>query len=621
MHYYSIDFDTIESLFYSHDTCIFLDTARPDKRNRYSYIFTHPQVTHTAFEYDQVVPLIEKLDGYYKNNWICGYISYEAAYAFEDRFCRYRTLQPGNLPLCWFCLFDEPLIFDHHTGKWNKSIVTENAKQHTRKENPDNNTITLSIDKKCFFDRIEYIRNAIGCGDTYQVNYTYDLLLETTMNSLALYRYLRNNQKTPYCAYLKSSFGSVASYSPELFFEINRDRIKTKPMKGTVKRGYSVQEDRSLQAFLVNDKKNRAENLMIVDLLRNDLGRICVPGSVNVKKLFEIETHPTIHQMTSTVTGRLNNSISFSQVMKNIFPCGSVTGAPKIKTMEIIAAIESGQRGVYCGTIGYFSPARRAVFSVPIRTLQKTPEKRAWRFRVGSGIVWDSTAEDEWKECLEKSRFLQYQIPEFEIIESLLYNKRFVRKSDHIHRMYSSVCYFGFSVTKKQIKEFFDYIAGLPELDYMYKFRIILNRRGELRWEKSRIFSNGDTSNKLLLSSETIDKKNVFLYHKTTYRPWYRSAMKQIQEGNCFDIVFFNEDGEITEGARSTIFIKQGDRLFTPPISCGLLAGVYRKNLLKQKKCVEKVLFRHDIEKADAVYCANSVRGFNKVFLEFPWKR
>lgn len=605
--------DELNGIFTANKSCILLDSARPSTKNRFSYLFYNPVKTITAFEFNEVEKLLADIDNYLKNKWLCGYLSYEASYALEERFAGFRKPQSGGLPLGWFGVFDEPFIFDHVSGTWNSPIPDKKADNSDGVVKQDKPFITHKIEKKVFKKRIAEIKEAIAKGDTYQVNFTYDVELKSVLSPFSLYKQLREKQRTPYCAFLQNEFGHVASFSPELFFNLRGRKISVKPMKGTARRGHSAEEDRALVRYLENDTKNRAENLMIVDLLRNDLGRTCKSGTVKTEKLFEVETHPTIHQMTSTISGTLKPEIKFSDLIRSIFPCGSVTGAPKIRTMEIIAALESGQRGVYCGALGYMSPKGRAAFSVPIRTLQRSSKDKSWRYRVGSGIIWDSTAEEEWKECAEKCRFLEFEMHKFELLESLLFKKKILCAADHISRMQSSAYYFGYPFSKQALKSLMKKIAGELDPDNAYKVRILLDKMGYLRWDKTVINTNDNTSNILLLSTKPVDENNPFLFHKSTHRPWFDEAKSNIANGRCFDIVFCNSKGEITEGSRSNIFIEKNGIMYTPPLSCGLLPGVLRKNLLRQGKYKEKILYPDDIISADAVYCGNSVRGLVKV--------
>ena len=614
--YQPLNLDILDKVISESDTCILLDNARSSPKQRYSYFLLNPDKTIVAYNYSDVEKILCEIDRYIKSNWLFGYIAYEASYALEERFSDFRKVPPKGLPLIWFAVSDDPWIYDHAKGIWNKPLPKGDTRDSNNNDNKEKPEVTHLIKESVFKEKIASIKKAIKNGETYQVNFTYDVELRSGLTPFSLYKHLREKQRTPYCGFIKNEFGYVASFSPELFFNKRGEEISVKPMKGTIHRGHSAEEDRALVRFLENDTKNRAENLMIVDLLRNDLGRVCEGGTVITKKLFEVETHPTLHQMTSTINGIVKPQIQFSDLLKSIFPCGSVTGAPKIRTMEIIHELEEGQRGVYCGALGYISPKRNAAFNVPIRTLQKCRNDKTWRYRVGSGIVWDSDAEGEWKECAQKCSFLQFEIPEFELVETMLFRKKFLYARDHISRMLSSAEYFAYPFSRPMLKELLKEIALELDSDKDYRVRILLDKKGSLRWEKSAILLKKNSSYTLQLSSQPVNEKNPFLFHKTTHRPWYNKAMRDIKRGRCFDVAFCNSKGEITEGSISNLFIEKNKTLYTPPVTCGLLPGILRKNLISRRKCKEKVIPLKDIFSADNVYCGNSVRGLIKVNVE-----
>lgn len=315
------------------------------------------------------------------NHFLLGYIRYEAKDVFLGKEIK------SDLPLLYFEVYKNAQI----------QRCKDSKKNFVLKPEPD-------ICYKTYEHALKQIKEEISEGNTYQVNYTYDYKIETEMDGFDLYNAILPNQKTPYNAYIKNRYEEILSFSPELFFDLEGNKIRTKPMKGTIKRGKNEKEDNTNIKFLKNDTKNRSENVMIVDLLRNDLGKIAKTGTVKVDKLFEVETHKTVHQMTSEISAELENDITLYKIFNAIYPCGSVTGVPKINTMEIIEKIEVGKRGVYCGAIGLITP-EKTVFSVPIRTLQGV--NGTYTCRVGGAIVWDSTPEDEWEETLTKIRFLE----------------------------------------------------------------------------------------------------------------------------------------------------------------------------------------------------------------------
>jgi para-aminobenzoate synthetase/4-amino-4-deoxychorismate lyase len=424
---------------------VFLDTACPDRENRHSYVFTAPSRILTANSPAQVPALLRAIDEASKSGWVAGYLTYEAALRLEERLQKISgPLFGGARCLGWFGVFAKPYIYDHVRGMWNRPLP-----RFSGKEKPGGfgyrSSITLDhrLCESVYKDKIRAIKRHIARGSTYQINFTYDVYLTTTLDAFGLYCRLRENQKAPFCSFISTGGFTALSFSPELFFNKRKRRIYVKPMKGTATRGRFPEEDRIIGQGLSLDAKNRSENVMIVDLMRSDLGKICSIGSVKTTKLFSVEKYRTVHQMTSTVRGTLRPPMTSGVVLKNLFPSGSVTGAPKIKSMEIIHGLESGERGIYCGAIGFIDPFGSAVFSVPIRTLQSTSRRGHWKYRVGSGIVWDSKPSEEWRECAAKCKFLTEAPPSFELFESMLYNARLVYKSHHARRLKNSARYFG----------------------------------------------------------------------------------------------------------------------------------------------------------------------------------
>ncbi len=560
-----------------YDICIFLDSAVDGK----GLFFCNPIEIITAYNKKEFFKALKKIDNLKKNKYLAGYMRYEAKEYFLDRDIE------STKPLLWFGVFDE--------------FQTIKQVDYTDVYNPFmeiNNSI-------CFQDYKEVlnkIKNNIENGNTYQVNYTFDKFLKAGCSEQNLYLALRQVQRTYYCAFIKNYDDTILSFSPELFFEIEGNKIITKPMKGTIKKGKTEEENKINKEFLSIDEKNRAENVMIVDLLRNDIGKICKTGSINVKSLFDIEEYPTLYQMTSTIEGELKENTSFENILEALFPCGSVTGAPKIKTMQIIDQIEKDYRAVYCGAIGYISP-EKSMFSVPIRILQK--QDKSWQYRVGSGVVWDSDIENEWKECELKAKFLNIQ-PEFGLIETMLVeNRQILYKKEHFARLKNSAEFFEFNINE----EIFNI---QPAQDGM--LRLVLARDGNFDLEYKPLKS--PSNNFVKISDRVLDSQNTFLYHKTTYRPWYKEAMQDIINGKYYDILFFNEKGKLCEGARTNVFIEENDALYTPTKESGLLNGVLRQDLLKNKKATEKNITLSDLQNADAIYCGNSVRGLVQVDLK-----
>lgn len=610
------DLEAIENLSLSGKPLIFIDSARNDLSSRYSYLFFNPNEELEATTFSDVDKLLNDVDNYENQLWLCGYLSYEAAYSLEERLFKLQQEKKRGFPLAWFGLFENPWVFDHKDNQWNRPLPEVDKKVFTDEKQLKQFEIRHLLSKNDFEDNIKIIKKYIKQGETYQVNFTYDVAVNSTHSPFALYRKIRENQRTTYCSFIQNQHGVIASFSPELFFKKCGQLIEVKPMKGTAPRGMGTKEDEQRKQFLQSDTKNRAENLMIVDLLRNDLGKICEAGSVTTKRLFDVESHPTVHQMTSTITGVLPEKTSFSTIIKSLFPCGSVTGAPKIRTMEIIHELEQGERGVYCGAIGFSSPLGNMAFSVPIRTLQKSHHDSTWRYRVGSGIIWDSDPSGEWEECLQKTRFLKISMPSFQIVETMLFDGEFHLKNEHINRIVDSAHYFNFPLEKDKIEHYLnDVNKGCPSNERS-KVRVLLDNVGGLTHEIAPLSQSTMITNVLKISSHRLDPTNPFLYHKTTHRPWYKKAMEAITQGLCYDTLFFNTQDEITECAINSIFLEVGGTLFTPPVTCGLLPGTLRAFLISANRCKERVLYKKDLVEADAIFCGNSVRGLKRVQLE-----
>ena len=535
-------------------------------------IFKNPVKILCAFTSSEVKTAFDEIERLRKKYFLVGYCRYEMKNIFSEENFSY------PYPLLYFEVFEE---FEEFSPAPAQEI----------KINP-----VPTIDFEEYDSAINKIKEEIANGNTYEVNYTMDFDVEYHGSELALYNSLLERQKTPFNAFFKNEFETILSFSPELFFEIENGKILTRPMKGTIARGKTKEEDLTNIEFLKNDIKNRAENVMIVDLLRNDLGRIAKTGSVKVKKLFSIETHKTLHQMTSEITAELKEDTSLYEVFKSIFPCGSITGAPKISTMKIIDKIEKGKRNVYCGAIGFLSP-EKCVFSVPIRILQCQNDETFFKYRAGGAIVWDSIAKDEWDEVFTKMKFLQ---PDFNLIETMLVkNGKILFEKEHFERLSKSAEFFGFPA---------------PEILFNHSqdgiLRVIYSKNGDAKFELKELKQN--LNNKIIFSDANINSKNIFLYHKTDFKPWFWKAYEKIQNNEVFDVIFSNEKGEITEGARSNIVIQKDGKLFTPPLKCGRLDGIYLRSM---SGVSEKVLFKHDLINADRIFCVNSVRGCVEVKL------
>ena len=479
------------------------------------------------------------------------------------------------------------------------------------------------IDEDAFDTALARIHDYIAAGDTYQVNYTYRLRFDAYGSVHALYRRLRERQPVPYGALIALPDGrAVLSLSPELFVRHDDGVLTVRPMKGTAAASGNAQQDEVSAHALTLDPKNRAENLMIVDLLRNDLGRIAEVGSVAVDKLFDVQRYSSVLQMTSTVHAKLLDGIALPEIFDALYPCGSITGAPKHRTMQIIRELEANPRGIYTGAIGWFDPpqSQHAVgnfcLSVPIRTLQLQAQDELQICRgemgVGAGIVHDSVALAEYEECRIKAGFLIDMPAEFELFETIYATRadgcRYLER--HLQRLRGSAEYFGFGFDEAKIRAaLHDACANFAETT-PYRLRLALQADGACVIQTAPLSAiNGQV--KILLAQTPTDARDIFLRHKTTVRTVYDAAWRAAEQQGAFDQLFCNQEGQLTEGGRSTVFIKLDGCWYTPPLSVGVLPGVMRAVLLEDTtwNAEEKVLSRNDLRKAEEVVVCNALRG------------
>ncbi|MBI5352066.1 MAG: aminodeoxychorismate synthase component I [Chloroflexi bacterium] len=529
---------------------------------------------------------VEKLVN--SNNWhAAGFVSYEAAPAFDNAL---HVLTSGDFPLVWFGLYSEPV-------KLKTSEVFKGFR------NPTNNlNFQSSVTRESYNAAIDKVKDYIAQGKTYQVNYTLRLNSDFNGDEWNFFLHLAQSQNK-YASYIDTGRHVICSASPELFFKLDGNKIYSRPMKGTVKRGLTTEEDKELADWLHNSIKNRAENVMIVDMIRNDLGRIARIGSVHVPELFVVEKYPTLLQMISTVEA--NTDAPLDEIFSALFPCASITGAPKVSTMNIIAELEATPRKLYTGSIGYISPDRKAQFSVAIRTALIDRQTHQAEYGVGGGIVWDSTSTDEYSEALLKARVLTESPREFSLVETLLWSPQdgYFLRDKHLARIRDSAEYFGFDFTKDAMETYLDELAA--SFTFPQRVRILLNRFGELRSE-ARDFQAEKKTFKVCLAKHPVKSSDVFLYHKTTEREVYDNAL--IVPQTYSDVLLYNEKNELTEFTIGNLVVKMDGELFTPPISCGLLNGTFRASLLEAGGIKEKVIKVEELEKCQKVFLINSVR-------------
>lgn len=534
--------------------------------------------------------------------WLAGYITYEAGYAFEPPLVDLCRPLPDGSPLLWLGCYEAPEIRDNSgVRKVSNSVASCGEFQY-------------SLDPDVHARKVEAIRTLIARGETYQANLTMDVHWSTDEDPSEMYERLLRAQPVRYAALLHPERGwHLLSLSPELFFARDGDRIVTRPMKGTASPGLDSAELRENAAWLRADEKNRAENLMIVDLLRNDLGRICQVGSIKVTGLFEVEQYPTVLQMTSTIEGRLRENIAYTELFGALFPSGSIVGAPKIYTMRLLHKIEGRPRGVYTGAIGYMAPNGVAEFSVAIRTISLKAGQA--HLGVGSGIIYDSTPALEYEECKTKANFVMYQ-PEqdFCLIETLLLeDDSYVLGEEHLERMRQSAEYFDFIFDADRVQSALEEAARGSNLGSRRRVRLLLDVSGNVTWSVAALGPSDNAALVILLATERTDPADRFLWHKTTRRSLYDNALRKAQEKDYADALFRNLRNEITECAIHNVVVSIEGCMFTPPLASGVLPGVYRGRMIRDGRVVERVLSECDLMRAEAVYVCNSVHGLRRV--------
>ncbi|MGZ5199364.1 MAG: aminodeoxychorismate synthase component I [Telluria sp.] len=482
--------------------------------------------------------------------------------------------------------------------------------------------IEPSVSQDEFTRAITRIREYIAGGDTYQVNYTFRLRFDAFGSLPALFARLRARQPVPYGALIGLPGGrAVVSLSPELFLKHESGTLVARPMKGTARASGDAAADARQAAELAADPKNRAENLMIVDLLRNDLGRVAQTGSVEVPALFDVQRFGDVLQMTSTVRARVRAGATLGDVFAALFPCGSITGAPKLRTMQIIRELESTPRGIYTGAIGWIDPPRAGesigdfCLSVPIRTLWLDAPRQGVRrgeMGVGAGIVFDSEAHSEYAECQLKARFLTGLPNEFELFETIRasYEDGPRHLDAHLERIAASCAYFGFPFERDSARAAV-VDACLALAPGLHRIRLSVDRSGQPKVQSAPLPANPAEPVRVLLADETTRSDDLFLRHKTSIRSRYDAAWRGAEAKGAFDALFFNERGELTEGGRSNVFVRIGGRWYTPPLSCGLLPGIMRAVMLAAPawKASERVITRDMLEGAEDIVVCNSLRG------------
>ena len=617
---------------------VLLDDSRTADIAGTSLLFHSPHDIICARSLADVPFAIEQVDAAVAAGaFVAGWMAYECGAVFEPRIRAVQKHQ-ANEPLVW-------MLVTHCCEKLSSAEAQNWLDQMAG--NPiegekGQGEIKLSeptVSATAYGRSAERIKNYIDAGDIYQANFTFPYECTLEGSPIRAYQNLRARQPVEFGALINTGSEIIMSFSPELFVSRDAGSLKAKPMKGTAARAISAEEDNCAIAALSRDEKSRAENLMIVDLIRNDLSRVAAKGSVAVTDMFTVETLPTLHQMTSGVTATAGDNLAPSRLLEALFPCGSVTGAPKIRAMEIIAELETGPRGVYCGAIGHFSPATEThllnwSLNVPIRTVVLDSKGRG-RLSVGSGIVADSNIDEEYAECILKAAFAvpltenpdEKLEADFCLIETMRVQAGEVfEKSRHISRLMSSAKHFGIPLCEDSILAEMKLALEHPLASknngvgggVLSKMRMTVDVCGKIVAQVSSLVDPLAAPLRVGVAQNVIDSNDLMRHHKTSRRSLYDRASKLASQLGLADILFVNERGEVAEGAISNIFIETADGWYTPPLDCGVLPGVLRAKMLETQlpRLEEKILFLHDLENADALYIGNALRGLRRVEIQ-----
>lgn len=572
--------------------------------------FINPVSVLVARRVADVWPALREVEAAARRGlWAAGFVTYEAAPAFDPTLVTHDDA--SGLPLLWFGIYQSPQAAaappkvgrDAHL-EWRPSVSVE-----------EYNT------------RFAQIKNHIAAGQTYQVNYTFRLRAPFSGNAWELFARAARAQGGGYPVFVETDDWVIGAASPELFFMLDGEQLVSKPMKGTAPRGLRLADDLAQAEWLRNSEKNRAENVMIVDMVRNDMGRIARLGSVRVPELFEVEKYRTVWQMTSTVA--CETRASLSEIFAALFPAASITGAPKASTMRIIQELENSPRRIYTGTLGYIGPGfgrersaerRRAQFNVAIRTFLLEKRSGQVEYGLGGGIVWDSEPRDEMREAYAKAKILTETPPDFSLIETMLWTPEggFVLLERHLERMRESAAYFDFPFDEMEIR---GRLAGWkvrsplptgegPGVRGIQRVRLLLDAEGGISLERSAL-NPLPAPYRVRLAENPIASKNPFLYHKTTYRKPYEAARLP----NFDDVLLWNERGELTESTIASLVVARGGELLTPPVECGLLPGTARAQWLAEGRLREAVIGVEDLAGCDKIFLLNSVRGLWEITL------
>jgi len=559
--------------------------------------FAEPRRVIAARSLAEVRPALRAVDAAVAaGSWAAGYVAYEAGPALDPAL---HARAPGAGPLVWFGVYPAP-----------------SPGPPPPRGGADLGRLVPEVDRAAHAASVARIREAIARGDVYQVNHTFRLRGPFAGDPLALYRRLRAAQGGGLGALVHLGARAIVSASPELFLERRGEVVRARPMKGTARRGRFAEEDDRAAAALAASPKDRAENVMIVDLLRNDLGRVARTGTVRVASLFDVERYRTVLQLTSTVEARLREGTTLEDLLVAAFPCGSVTGAPKAAATRIIAAEERSPRGAYCGALGFVAPGGDAAFSVGIRTVELDLARGEAVAGVGGGVTWGSSAEGEHDEALAKAAFLEEPVAPFELVETLrLEGGRYPLLPRHLARLAASARYFGFALDAAAAEAALAREAAAAPGEAR-RVRLLVSSGGAARAESAPLPAAPAEPLPVALAAGRVSRRERFLFHKTTRRDPYDRARHEHPE--VFDVLLANEEDELTEFTIGNVVLELAGERVTPARDCGLLAGVFREGLLASGEVRERPVRRAELARARRLWLVNAVRGWVPVRLVHP---
>ena len=550
---------------------------------------------------EDVLPALNKIEQRVEQEGLfaAGYVSYEAAPAFDDAL---QTHAPSDFPLLRFGLFAKVEQIELPAAPEDVTLPVWQALEDT----------------DTFSRKVNEIREAIARGETYQVNLTFPMSSAFTQDPWEFFLKLVHGQQAGGAGFLKSERWAICSVSPELFFTRDGKHLTMRPMKGTAPRGRTLAEDRRLANALLESTKNRAENIMILDMVRNDLGRLAPPGEVKTETICSLEKYPTVWQLTSTVTAC--SEATLAETFQALFPCASITGAPKAQTMQIIKATEEQPRNIYTGTFGWLAPGRKAHLNVAIRTLLIDRQNNIATYGVGAGITWDSDSSEEYQECLDKAEVLKQPLSDFALIETLRWTsgKGYFVLPEHLARLRASAEYFDFRFSGEQVVEYLHKLAeSFPATPQ--RVRLLLQKDGLLESTCVPLTATTSSPLRICLATEPINTEDIRLYHKTTRRQLYEHRLSEAKDAD--EVVLWNKRGEITECCTANLVVKLSGQYLTPPVSSGLLPGTYREYLLSRGILAEQTLTEDDLRNSSQVYLINAVRKWRRAVLCSQYKQ